>query len=52
MGLAFEYTKGQTPISEEEKVGLSKVLQNSGLIILTVITYISNATKFKLKTED
>lgn len=22
MGLAFEYTKGQTPISEEEKVGL------------------------------
>jgi len=37
---------------KEEKVGLSKVLQNSGLIILTVITYISNATKFKLKTED
>jgi len=37
---------------KEEKVGLSKVLQNSGLILLTILTFISNSTKFKLKSED
>lgn len=37
---------------KEEKVGLSKVLQNTGLILLTLISYINKSTKFKLANED
>ena len=37
---------------KEEKVGLSKVLQNTGLIILTFISFINTSTKFKLSAEE
>lgn len=37
---------------KEEKVGISKVLQNSGLILLTYISFISKSTKFKLSEEE
>lgn len=33
---------------KEEKVGLSKILQNSGLLVLTYLTFISKSNKFRL----
>lgn len=33
---------------KEEKVGLSKILQNSGLLILSYLIFISKSTKFRL----
>jgi uncharacterized membrane protein YphA (DoxX/SURF4 family) len=33
---------------KEEKVGLSKILQNSGLLVLTYLIFISKSIKFRL----